>query len=86
MTVLIAGAILQLEQRKRNKREPKKEKNRGSGKVPNPELIQLATLETTSRVLMAAAQKRLIKLISNVSIMEGVMTYVNAEYFWREFI
>ncbi len=68
MTVLIAGAILQLEQRKRNKREPKKEKNRGSGKVPNPELIQLATLETTSRVLMAAAQKRLIKLISNVSI------------------
>ena len=68
MTVLIAGAILQLEQRKRNKREPKKEKNRGFGKVPNPELIQLATLETTSRVLMAAAQKRLIKLISNVSI------------------
>ena len=68
MTVLIAGAILQLEQRKRNKREPKKEKNRGFGKVPTPELIQLATLETTSRVLMAAAQKRLIKLISNVSI------------------
>ena len=31
--------------------EPKKEKNRGPGKVPNPELIQLATLETTSRVL-----------------------------------
>ena len=68
MTVLIASAILQLEQRKRNKREPKKEKNRGPGKVPDPELIQLATLETTSRVLMAAAQKRLIKLISNVSI------------------
>lgn len=41
-------------------------------KVPDklliPELNQLTTLETTSRVLMAAAQKRLIKLISNVSI------------------
>ena len=84
--MLIAGAILQLEQRKRNKREPKKEKNRGPGKVPNPELIQLATLETTSRVLMAAVRTAHIKLISIVSIMKGEMTYVNAEYFWRKLI
>ena len=84
--MLTKGAILQLEQRKRNKREPKKEKNRGPGKVPDPELIQLATLETTSRVLMAAVRTAHIKLISIVSIMKGEMTYVNAEYFWRKLI
>ena len=44
LTVLVIGAIVQLEQRKRNKKEP------------NPQFEQLATLETTSRVLMAAAK------------------------------
>ena len=44
LTVLTIGAIVQLEQRKRNKKEP------------NPQFGQLATLETTSRVLMAAAK------------------------------
>ena len=52
----------------------------------NPEFKQLATLETTSRVLMAAAKSGSYKFVSNVSIMEGEMTYVNAEYFWRKFI
>ena len=44
LTALITGAIVQLEQRKRSKKEP------------NPQFGQLATLETTSRVLMAAAK------------------------------
>ena len=44
LTVLEIGAIVQLEQRERNKKEP------------NPQFEQLATLETTSRVLMAAAK------------------------------
>ena len=52
----------------------------------NPEFKQLATLETTLRVLMAAAEGGSYKFVSNVSIMEGEMTYVNAEYFWRKFI
>ena len=46
----------------------------------------LTTLETTSRVLMAAAGAAHKKLISGVSIMKGEMTYVDAEYFWRELI
>ena len=44
LTVPVIGAIVQLEQGKRNKKEP------------NPQFEQLATLETTSRVLMAAAK------------------------------
>ena len=44
LTVLVIGAIVQLEQRERNKKEP------------NPQFEQLATLETTSRVLVAAAE------------------------------
>ena len=84
--MLTASAILQLEQRKGNKRN-----GQGSGpEVPEkfliPELIQLATLETTSRVLMAAAEAAHIKCISIVSIVKGEMTYVNAEYFWRKLI
>ncbi len=51
-----------------------------------PELYSLTTLETTSRVLMAAVRTAHIKLISIVSIMKGEMTYVNAEYFWRKLI
>ena len=46
----------------------------------------LTTRETTSRVLMAAEGAAHINLISGVSIMKGEMTYVDAEYFWREFI
>ena len=53
--MLITGAILQLEQRKRNKRNEGNRRKVPEG-VPNPELVMLATLETTSRVLMAAAE------------------------------
>ena len=55
LTVLITGAIVQLEQRKRNKRNEGNRRKVPEG-VPNPELVMLATLETTSRVLMAAAK------------------------------
>ena len=55
LTVLIIGAIVQLEQRKRNKRNEGNRRKVPEG-VPNPELVMLATLETTSRVLMAAAK------------------------------
>ena len=55
LTVLMMGAILQLEQRKRNRKDQKEKEKRYCG-VLNPELYQLATLETTSRVLMAAVR------------------------------
>ena len=53
--MLTTGAIVQLEQRKRNKRNEENRSKVPEG-VPNPELFLLTTLETTSRVLMAAAK------------------------------
>ena len=48
----------------------------------------LLTVLTTSAILQLEQRKgtRKQRIIPIVSFMKGDMTYVNAEYFWREFI